>query len=59
MGYYTIINSDYLAHHGIVGMHWGIRRYQNNDGSLTSAGKARYGTAGEAKVIKKKTDRFG
>jgi outer membrane lipoprotein SlyB len=35
--------SDYLAHHGILGMHWGIRRYQNKDGSLTTEGKKRYG----------------
>lgn len=32
----------YLMHHGILGMHWGIRRYQNKDGTLTEAGKARY-----------------
>ena len=31
----------YLAHHGIKGMHWGIRRYQNEDGSLTEAGRRR------------------
>ena len=30
-----------LYHHGILGMHWGIRRYQNPDGSLTPAGKRR------------------
>lgn len=29
-------------HHGIKGMRWGVRRYQNKDGSLTSAGKKRY-----------------
>ena len=34
---------DYLAHHGIKGQKWGIRRYQNADGSLTTEGKARYG----------------
>ena len=32
----------YLMHHGILGMHWGVRRYQNQDGSLTDAGKVRY-----------------
>ena len=31
----------YLAHHGVLGQKWGVRRYQNKDGSLTSAGKAR------------------
>ena len=30
---------DYLAHHGILGQKWGIRRYQNPDGSLTEAGQ--------------------
>lgn len=32
----------YLTHHGTKGMRWGIRRYQNKDGSLTAAGKKRY-----------------
>ena len=32
-----------LCHHGILGMKWGRRRYQNKDGSLTPAGKKRYG----------------
>jgi len=30
---------DYLYHHGVKGMKWGVRRYQNEDGSLTNAGK--------------------
>lgn len=33
--------TDELYHHGIKGMHWGIRRYQNADGSYTDAGKRR------------------
>lgn len=32
---------EYLAHHGIKGQRWGVRRYQNPDGSLTAKGKAR------------------
>lgn len=32
---------EYLAHYGVKGMKWGVRRYQNEDGSLTLAGKKR------------------
>lgn len=35
---------DYISHYGIGGMHWGVRRFQNPDGSLTAAGKERYGS---------------
>lgn len=37
-------NGDELTHWGIRGMKWGIRRYQNPDGTLTEAGKKRYGS---------------
>lgn len=41
MAYYYK-RTDELYHHGILGQKWGIRRFQNKDGSLTPAGKERY-----------------
>ena len=38
----SFISEDELCHYGIKGMRWGIRRYQNPDGSLTPAGKKKY-----------------
>lgn len=37
-----VMSVNVMYHHGIKGMRWGIRRYQNEDGSLTPAGKKRY-----------------
>lgn len=39
---WTYNTTPELCHHGTKGMKWGVRRYQNKDGSLTPAGKARY-----------------
>lgn len=42
---YYVVSNDYLAHHGILGQKWGVRRYQNPDGSLTAAGRKKIASA--------------
>ena len=52
------VEGAWLAHHGIKGMKWGVRRFRNEDGSLTDLGKKRYGIAKSLKFpwrAKKKT----
>ena len=39
MDYAVVRSEDYLAHHGVKGQKWGVRRYQNEDGSLTAKGE--------------------
>ena len=39
---YGCLKGDELYHHGVLGMRWGVRRYQNSDGTLTSKGRSRY-----------------
>lgn len=47
-----VYRTNELYHHGIKGMKWGVRRYQNEDGSLTKAGKKKYAKL-EKKVVSK------
>lgn len=49
MAYYYK-RTDELYHHGILGQKWGVRRFQNKDGSLTPAGKERYLTNSNFKI---------
>lgn len=51
MADYVIVNGE-LYHHGVKGMKWGRRRWQNADGSLTPAGQKRYNSAGDVKTTK-------
>lgn len=51
-GYELVRESD-LTHHGIKGQKWGVRRFQNEDGSLTAAGKKRQGNTSADRISSK------
>lgn len=52
--YHNVYNEE-LAHHGIKGQKWGVRRFQNKNGTLTGAGKKRYSSDFEEKKAAYKT----
>lgn len=53
-----VVKEDELYHHGIKGQKWGVRRFQNPDGTLTAKGRKRYGYAALDKMEKTRTN-FG
>lgn len=52
------MDENVLAHYGVLGMKWGVRRYQNKDGSLTDAGRKRYDRDVRENLAKKKENRI-
>ena len=63
-GTYSLVHADdegiYLAHHGVKGQRWGVRRFQNKDGSLTAAGKNRnYNKENMKNAETQNLDKFG
>lgn len=54
----TRTSQDELMHHGVKGQKWGIRRYQNADGTLTNEGKIRYGSEKEQSKLSEGVKKF-
>ena len=50
---FIVVRDEELYHHGIKGMKWGVRRYQNKDGSLTDKGMKRYARDAKEKEFNK------
>lgn len=55
----SLSHDDELYHHGIKGQKWGVRRFQNKDGSLTPAGKLKYSKSDKTKEEMKKEASLG
>ncbi len=52
------MDENVLVHHGVVGMKWGVRRYQNADGSLTAEGRHHYGYKSGLKYSKRQLNKI-